>query len=218
MDMFQARHYLPSAFLTGRLLLLTNSGTQRIKGAIDRSIAEEQSKHKAALANQKLPAPTSTGPTSAARRSRSSSGTKTQSPARRPRRKPGEESSSKEINGDSPANPDPAVFEAAFVIDDTDEFATPARAATPSSSGKELENSSTQTTDVEASGRSGNTASQNGDEDGATKGAVDPQETVPPTAAPKSAELSPEVSTRLKKLEKLEKTYPGTSSNTQPSS
>ncbi|XWW94511.1 hypothetical protein V2A60_002454 [Cordyceps javanica] len=82
---------------------------QRIRGAIDRTIAEEQARQRGDDAPISRSASNSSrqGP-NAARRSRPSNGN---------------------TDGvETPPNPDPAVFEAAFVIDDSDE---PSRAGTP---------------------------------------------------------------------------------------
>ena len=182
---------------------------KRIKGAIDRQIAEEQSKQKATVPGQ-----SSASTSGSTRRSRSSSGAKTQSPARRPRKKPADDVNATS-NGEGPAaNPDPAVFEAAFVIDDTDETATPSRAATPSLADKELpahykgtEKVSDNTASASSAGDGAATQNDSGERAGSEKG-----EMVQPTklsnAAP-ATEIPIEVRARLRKLDKLEKTYPG---------
>lgn len=172
---------------------------QRLKGAIDRTIAEEQARQRA---GQQAPAPGATAP----RRSRSSSTAGTQSSARRPRptKKASEDLSSRDANGDGAPNPDPAVFEAAFVIDDMDDSAAPSRVATPALADKDAK-----------AGNSGNDTAQpaadapvNGTtETPAGGGNGDASNTV--AAAPTTSELPPEVRARLRKLEKLEKTYPG---------
>lgn len=185
---------------------------QRLKGAIDQRIAEEQSKawsSNASSSQRPSPSAASSSSAAATRRSRSSSGTKTQSPARRPRKKPSEDTT----NGDGPtSNPDPAVFEAAFVIDDTDESGTPARVATPVSADKSADQKPAgKTADIVAqtSPTPAATASQNAEKGETARAASDQaQQTSPATSG--GAELSPEIRTRLRKLEKLEKTYPGT--------
>jgi hypothetical protein len=168
---------------------------KRLKGAIDRQIAEEQSKQKASA-----PSPSSAAPGSAARRSRSSSGTKTQSPARRPRKKPVEDT--KDTNGDGLVNPDPAVFEAAFVIDDED---APSRVATPAANEKE--------TQPKSSGKTSSSPPPAGEMAASQSNGVERAEATKEPAGTSSAtpatELSPEVQTRLRKLEKMERAYPG---------
>ncbi|KAK4117806.1 hypothetical protein N656DRAFT_744432 [Canariomyces notabilis] len=181
---------------------------QRFKSAIDRSIAEEQARHRASIEAQKQ-APGSAN--SASRRSRSSSGAGTQSPARRPRptKKASEDLTTKDANGDGAANPDPAVFEAAFVIDDADETADPSRAATPPSLDKD---SKTGDADKDAE-KSAGTAPSNGvadpppSEEGREAGATNIGQAAK-ISLPVVPNLPPEVRARLRKLEKLEKTYP----------
>jgi len=187
---------------------------KRLKGAIDRQIAEEQSKQK------NNPSPSPAGPST--RRSRSSSGTKTQSPARRPRKKPAEDTASKDANGDAAVvNPDPAVFEAAFVIDD-DDSATPSRVATPVSNDKEAQGNScgksADTTPAAAATGEMAGSQQNGVEKADTGVGVAEQAASPSVATPAAAvaEPSPEVRARLRKLDKLEKTYPGQYLNPPP--
>ncbi|KAK3364472.1 hypothetical protein B0T25DRAFT_563492 [Lasiosphaeria hispida] len=153
---------------------------QRLKGAIDRQIAEEQTR-------QKAPAPPPNkqlqpAGSASAQRSRSSSGAGTQSPARRARaaRKPSEDTT----NG-AASNPDPTVFEAAFVIDDTDESGTPARVATPVPADKEAQNKNAK-----------DMAEPQKEDSGEAVKAPFP-----------TAELA-SVQVKLRKLEKLEKAYP----------
>lgn len=170
---------------------------QRIKGAIDRSIAEEQARQKSF----------NEGSSSYSRRSgsmsRSSSTRAAASPATRPRtKKPGQD-----VNGDSPANPDPAVFEAAFVIDDTDE-GTPSSTPKPEEADKQLEapkDDAPPANQASDDGTAGNDAQPNNEQNDAPKPL--PEGSKPqPAAAP---ELPPDVRAKVKKLEKLEKTYPG---------
>ncbi|KAH8590690.1 hypothetical protein B0O99DRAFT_691251 [Bisporella sp. PMI_857] len=85
---------------------------QRLKGAIDNRIAEEQARQKAAGSPVSRTPSTSTKP-----------GSRTASPATRPR-KP----KSKDYDA-STKGPDPSEFESAFVIDD--ESAEPSRSGTP---------------------------------------------------------------------------------------
>jgi hypothetical protein len=88
---------------------------QRLKGAIDSRIAEEQARQKSAAA---AGAPVSRS-ASTVRRSTS----RTESPSSRPRRKPKDN----EVN--TARGPDPSEFENAFVIEDESE--EPSRVGTP---------------------------------------------------------------------------------------
>ncbi|EON98228.1 putative viral a-type inclusion protein repeat protein [Phaeoacremonium minimum UCRPA7] len=177
---------------------------QRIKGAIDRTIAEEQARQKA-LADPK--AAGSTTPSL----SRSASGTGASSGARRPRPKKASQDVSKDASTAEPlVNPDPAVFEAAFVIDDEDM----SRATTPKPSTGE--------TDASAAKENGNgqeAAAPESNGDQPPDGALDKhnekvegsdQHAMPATAPSKATppELPAEVRSKLRKLEKLEATYP----------
>ncbi|KAK3372057.1 hypothetical protein B0H63DRAFT_401367 [Podospora didyma] len=177
-----------------------------IKGAIDRSIAEEQARQEQArLKAADTQKASSSEPSASARRSASTSRTRsgsnasTQSPVRRPR--PRKASEVKDSNGDGAANPDPAVFEAAFVIDDTDEAATPARVATPLPTDDDT---------TKKAGKPADTAPTTGEIQSQTNGQQDHDATKSAVAAlPASpAELSPEIQAKLRKLEKLEKQYP----------
>lgn len=109
--------------------------------------------------------------------------------------------------GDAP-NPDPAVFEAAFVIDDSDE---PSRAATPlppnAADEKKSDNTNGQGNMPEDKTPEGQGANDEGSADKAQDGATDAPATKP--QAPKLQEMSPEIRQKLRKLEKLEATYPG---------
>jgi hypothetical protein len=186
--------------------------TQRIKGAIDgaieRQIAEEHSKQKTAAANPRQPQGSASGP---ARRERSSSRTNTQSPARRPRKKPAEDSTGTNSDG-ATGDPDPAFFESAFVLEDTDESPTPARTATPAP----LPDKETAATvsgpamDKPASGAAsvGETADQlqNGEKVRAKEGLDQPQ---PPTAGGAAADPPAILAAKLRRLANLEKKYPG---------
>ncbi|UKZ84458.1 Autophagy protein [Trichoderma asperellum] len=86
---------------------------QRIKGAIDRTIAEEQARQQKAL---EAGSPMARSASSASRAGEGGAGRRSRS------KNPDAEA------GDAAPNPDPAIFEAAFVIDDSDE---PSRAGTP---------------------------------------------------------------------------------------
>ena len=171
---------------------------QRIKGSIDRVIAEEQARQK-----------TVSEQGDAARRSssisRSNSGAS--GAARKPRpKKPGQDASK---NDDGAANPDPSVFEAAFVIDDDE----PSRAATPRppTTDENSPQNGDSKDDGAASGKgdtglaSSKEPEKNGDDEGRSEG----DKPVPPPKPAAAPEVSPEVRARLRKLEKLEATYPG---------
>lgn len=178
------------------------SPVQRIKGAIDRSIAEEQARQKALSATKDGESSTSSRTVS-----RSSSTRGAASPSKRPRAK--KPSTSKDANGDGAANPDPAVFEAAFAIDDTDE-GTPSATPKPEEADKSLEESKDAAAPEKQAPDSGKDSS-----DGQANGVADkPDAAKPPPRESKSqpaasAEVTPEIRTKLKKLDKLEKTYSG---------
>lgn len=118
----------------------------------------------------------------------------TNSPARRKPKKPSQDTT----NGDSLANPDPAVFEAAFVLDDDDVEPAVTRSSSPEKVSKE--------------GSDGNE-----NNDGAPKQNTDAEDRTGAVAGDESkdvastapAELPPQVKAKLRKLEKLEATYPG---------
>ena len=186
--------------------------TQRIKGAIDgaieRQIAEEHSKQKTAAANPRQPQAAASGP---ARRERSSSRTNTQSPARRPRKKLAEDSTGTNSDGVT-GDPDPAFFESAFVLEDTDESPTPARAATPAPLPEKetaaTVSSPTMDKPVGAAASAGETVDQpqNGDKARAKEGLDQPQ---PPTAGAAPADPPALLAAKLRRLANLEKKYPG---------
>lgn len=176
---------------------------QRLKGSLDRVIAEEQARQKAA--NEQAGSGSSTGsPRQSSSVSRSNSGA---SAARKPRPKKQSQDVSK--NDDGTANLDPAVFEAAFVIDDDE----PSRSNTPkppsddnapqNGDGKDV---GTANDEAGTPTKSEGSAQPTKDADGRAKD--DEQKPAPP---PKNdaSELPPDVRTKLRKLEKLEATYPG---------
>ncbi|KAH7136676.1 hypothetical protein B0J13DRAFT_506237 [Dactylonectria estremocensis] len=166
---------------------------QRFRGVIDRTIAEEQARQK-----------TDTTPPS---RSASTSSRKGEAP-------PGKRSRSKKQpsdTSDAAPNPDPAVFEAAFVIDDSDE---PSRSGTPK---PPIDNDATDEKTTLGPNGSDGKSSESSDKDGTSNGKT--QETPgddsgaaskkPDAAAAAPATgLTPEIKQRLRKLEKLEATYP----------
>lgn len=158
-----------------------NLACQRIRGAIE-TIAEEQAKHLKATE-------------SAAASSKPSKAKNTTFDA-----------------SEATANPDPAVFEAAFVLDDSDE---PSRTATPKPALPEKDTKGT----GKMSGDKTNSEKEVSEKDGAVaddstkpvgKDDASPEPPKKDTGSSKpAAELSPEVRQRLRKLEKLEATYPG---------
>jgi hypothetical protein len=126
------------------------------------------------------------------------------SPARRPRPKKGV------VDGGDGPNPDPAVFEAAFVIDDSEE---PSRAGTPKppSDNKDAgdDKPAAEPNDPDGKLPAKGEATNDKAEDAAGE-AIGAASKKPDsgTATPIS-ELSPEIKQRLRKLDKLEATYPG---------
>lgn len=186
---------------------------QRLKGAIDRTIAEEQARQK--LLNDAKPANTPGGSSrQSGDVSRSSSGA---SQAKRARggKKPNQDVAKDGSGTDTSVNPDPAVFEAAFVIDDEE----PSRVSTPvppppyeesQEKGKEKEKTNSEGDDDDTIVAESTNGDNNSEKE--EKASLLP----PKPAAP---ELPPDVLTKLRKLEKLEKTYPGwliTMSQTNP--
>lgn len=176
---------------------------QRLKGSLDRVIAEEQARQKAA--NEQAGAGSGTGsPRQSSSVSRSNSAAST---ARKPRAKKQSQDVSK--NDDGAANLDPAVFEAAFVIDDDE----PSRATTPKppSDDQAPQNGDAKDTGS-ASGEAGPVAgagdSAQPGKDAEARAKDDEQKPAPPPKN-EAPELPADVRTRLRKLEKLEATYPG---------
>ncbi len=98
------------------------------------------------------------------------------------------------------------MFEAAFVIDDMDDSAAPSRVATPS-----LADPGKDTTQAAASASTNSAADPEAvaeKRETETTDVANQPANLAPTAAPATSELPPEVRARLRKLEKLEKTYP----------
>ncbi|KAL7785627.1 vesicular transport protein [Trichoderma ceciliae] len=157
---------------------------QRIKGAIDRTIAEEQARQQKSL---EVSGSVSRSASTSSRRNESVSG-------RRPRPKdPGSDA------GDSAPNPDPAIFEAAFVIDDSDE---PSRAGTPKPVPPEKDTANGESTGHAEAGEKSNLNS-----DGKEASSRDGHAGDGVAHATKPA-LTLELRQKLRKLEKLESTYP----------
>lgn len=176
---------------------------QRLKGSLDRVIAEEQARQKAA--NEQAGAGSNTGsPRQSSSVSRSNSAAST---ARKPRAKKQSQDVSK--NDDGAANLDPAVFEAAFVIDDDE----PSRATTPKPPADDQAPQNGDGADTGSSG--GDAGSTAGTANTAQPGkeaearTTDDEQKPAPPPKNEAPELPPDVRTKLRKLEKLEATYPG---------
>lgn len=159
---------------------------QRIKGAIDRTIAEEQARQQKALEASS----SANRSASTSRRNESGSGKRA-----RPQN-PGSDAGYAATN-----NPDPAFFEAAFVIDDSEE---PSRAGTPKPAPPEKD-----APNEEATGHAEAVENSNGNADAKDGASRDGD-----AHATKPA-LSQELRQKLRKLDKLESTYPGTSRSCQ---
>lgn len=152
---------------------------QRLKGAIDSRIAEEQARQKSAGAAGTTVS--RTGSTSKRPAGR------TDSPSSRPRKPKAKDN---EVN--TARGPDPSEFENAFVIEDESE--EPSRVGTPAIGEEKTPTMAEGNAPVE-SGASGESKE---------KPAEKPVETT--TKAP---EMSPEIRAKLRKLEKLESKYQG---------
>ncbi|PKS12387.1 hypothetical protein jhhlp_000591 [Lomentospora prolificans] len=163
---------------------------QRIKGAIDRTIAEEQARSKEG-----------TSSTPSRQSSTSSRGGKNESPSRRPRPKQRPSQDTSKSSGEAATNPDPAVFEAAFALDDSED---PSRAGTPKPPNEKDEN-------VKASGSTvaDEKPSENGalTPDGVQKTGAEPVEQDKADTPAPPVELPMEVRVKLRKFERLESTY-----------
>jgi hypothetical protein len=176
---------------------------QRLKGSLDRVIAEEQARQKAAN-EQAASGSTGGSPRQSSSVSRSNSGAST---ARKTRPKKQSQDVSK--NDDGAANLDPAVFEAAFVIDDDE----PSRANTPKPpSDEQAQNGDDKVAgsandEAGASSKAEGNAHPSKDAEARTKHDDEQKPAPPPKNDPH--ELPPDIRTKLRKLEKLEATYPG---------
>lgn len=91
------------------------------------------------------------------------------------------------------------------MIDDTDDTAPPSRVATPASAEKDAKAGGS----GKDAGKPASDAPANGDNGEASQSGTEQTANAPLAAPPASSELPPEVRARLRKLEKLEKTYPG---------
>lgn len=170
---------------------------QRFKSAIDRTIAEEQARQ-----NEQR----NLSPSGNRQRSLSRSNSAKDSPAKRRTKKPGQDAA----NGDNLPNTDPAVFEAAFALDE-EEAEAKATAEQPQAGSEK--NGSTEGLSVEKKSTEDDDQATLCDDQvtektkDASAGSNEKGGKPDPSSAP--AELPAEVKTRLRKLEKLEKTYPG---------
>ncbi|OBT49822.1 hypothetical protein VE04_10040, partial [Pseudogymnoascus sp. 24MN13] len=155
---------------------------QRLKGAIDSRIAEEQAKAKAA----------GTPATGSGTVSRSNSARADPTKRTKPKTK---------VVDDGARGPDPSEFESAFVIDDDEDTPESTRSATPLvTEGKGA------TTTMAGKSSPAPAAAANGDGVNEKLEAV-PKSTTPPPVTTAATELPMEVRQKLRKLEKLESRY-----------
>jgi hypothetical protein len=169
---------------------------QRFKSAIDRTIAEEQARQKAASEQQQSASPSGARPRSVSRTNSAKD-----SPAKRRVKKPSQDVA----NGDNVPNPDPAVFEAAFALDEEEAEAK----ATSVQPGDSEKNGSEEPAVLEKAAEVDDQIKEKAGEATPVPDEKAAKEEPVPAAAPAPAELSPDIKTKLRKLEKLEKTYPG---------
>ncbi|KHN94438.1 grip [Metarhizium album ARSEF 1941] len=163
---------------------------QRIRGAIDRTIAEEQARQK----SLESATPSRSGSTSSRRSDADPTGRRAR--AKKP---------SADITDSTVPNPDPAVFEAAFVIDDSDEpsrSGTPAPPLPPPPPEKDHVDGDGMHASKIGQADTSQTNGTNADQEHADGNAKEDGHAAAPTG------LSPEIKQRLRKLEKLESTYP----------
>lgn len=184
---------------------------QKIRGAIDQTIAQEQARQKAAADRA------ASGSAATVRRTNSSAS----SPARRPKK--ASAASSKDVKDSEGATSDPAVFEAAFVLDD-DDTDGPSRTGTPKPPLPEKDE-----TPADSANAKGKATAENSDGaksapavDGTVSAGAAGEQSAPSskpgsTAPGASQELPPNIKTKLRKLEKLEATYPGECMSCPPS-
>ncbi len=131
---------------------------QRIKDALDRTIAEEQARHKVST-EQKV--------------------------------------SAKKSDPGSPSNSDPAVFEAAFKLEDDLDSSSRSGTPKPAAAGEAAKPNA----DDPSSENKNPAHGQNGDSNKATP--------MDAPGVPSDHTLLPEIKAKLKKMEKLETTYVG---------
>ena len=189
------------------------ANSQRFKSALDQRIAEEQARAKAQVAQRdEHPSAASSGRPGQA--SRGSPAKPPQAGAKKPRARKPSEDTTRDTNGDGAANPDPAVFEAAFALDDAEELTPSSTPAPPGEKDSRETDESSADPEQAAEASGAETAVK---EDGEGKGEENEKPNEPEVAGAKSAvleessatELPAEVKVKLRKLEKLEKTYPG---------
>lgn len=106
---------------------------------------------------------------------------------------------------DAAINPDPAVFEAAFVIDDSDD---PSRSGTPKPPAPPEKDTTTVETEEKTTNGS-EESEKDGEKASAKVSAASPDSKKPTEGSEAPSGLTPEIKQRLRKLEKLEATYPG---------
>lgn len=160
---------------------------QRFRTAIDRTIAEEQARQKAAAEQR------SASPSGAPQRTSSTA-------SKRKAKKPSQDIS----NSDNLPNPDPAIFEAAFVLDEEEaEAKATAEKSETAGSASNMKDGDKDLPSKGENGSSDGSAAEKGDRKSEDKSPKD----APATSS--EPELPADVQTKLKKLEKLEKTYPG---------
>jgi hypothetical protein len=172
---------------------------QRFKSALDRTIAEEQARQKAASEQQRTASPS--GTSGSRPRSVSRTNSAKDSPAKRKPKKGNQDAAN-----DSAPNPDPAVFEAAFALDEEEAEARESmeKSATQDKVVKEGDDGAANGTDEKSVEKSVEQDQENGEKtDAAPASTADA-----PAEAP--VELPADVKAKLRKLDKLEKTYPGT--------
>lgn len=183
----------------------------RIKGAIDRTIAEEQARQKAFTDQNQAGHTRQSGSVS-----RSNSGASLASKKPRPR-KAAQDASSKDAESAAAANPDPAVFEAAFTIDDEE----PSRVATPvpstdqntSQDGEDPTSNAIEAAEGEREDNDNDKGKEKEQDDSGSGGMGKTPEKSNASSEKRAStsDLPADVRAKLRKLEKLEGAYPGES-------
>ncbi|KZZ88466.1 grip [Moelleriella libera RCEF 2490] len=180
---------------TCTFILTVSAARQRIRGAIDRTIAEEQARQKTLDSET----PSRSASTSSRRSDSNATGRRSRS-----------KKASFDVTDPALPNTDPAVFEAAFVIDDSDE---PSRSGTPGLPPQEKGELGTETTSVATQEGLAEKVEHNGTLNHKVNGgeSVQSDNGAPHAPHAPTTDLSSDVKQRLRKLEKLEATYPGKS-------
>jgi len=171
------------------------SPLQRIKGAIDRTIAEEQARQKAHAAQNNAATPDRWSRTDSSRAA-----------ARGPRTEKPTIDTSKDAPGETVPTPDPATFEASFAIEDEDDEPSAAVEAENGDGGADAAKPTAPPQEQEEMKGQKPAADSNGAESGAQV-TMEPKNVNGGDAPPPPVELPPDVQVRLKKLDKLEKVY-----------